>query len=218
MLKDSTAEKNPFTAYCCGMPMKVTREGNLIRFVCATGGHGRWFTISEDSTRKSTCSCYSGEGELQTADLGSVRLYSCKRCGARYTVFVDGIKIEAEVEGLNADDVAKVSRESIAAMWNRLGGSGNHARSTLFHQEVKLFVDQIKADTVIDQKTQGDRIDVSGHGAIGKSGRDARTNVVLDRERKISKWIRPIIIAVIGSVLAAVIIYLMKTYGIIFGA
>lgn len=217
-MKDSSAEKIKFTAYCCGMPMKSKREGNRIHFSCATGKHGRWFTISEDSSQESTCSCYSGEGELQTADLCAMRLYSCKMCGARYTVFVDGIKIETEVVGVNADDVARVGRESISAMWDRLGGPPDRSRGALFHREVKLFVDQIKGDTVIGQKIQGDKIDVSGHGSIGKSDRDARINIASKKERKESKWIRPIIIAVIGSVLAAIIIYLMKTYSIIFGA
>lgn len=198
--------------------MKATRKGNRIHFICATGKHGRWFTISEDSSQKSMCFCCSGQGELQTADLGAVRLYSCKRCGARYTVFIDGVKIETAVEGLSADDVAKVGRESISALWDRLHAIGEQAQfGALFHHEVKVFVDQIKGDTVIGQKSQGDKIDVSGFGSIGKSGRNAETHVVLDKERKVSKWIRPIIIAVIGAVLAAIIIYLMKTYGIIFG-
>jgi hypothetical protein len=96
-----------FTAFCCGMPMKITQKGNRISFICATGKHGRWFTISENRSGQSTCSCYSGDGELVTADLGAIRLYQCKRCGARYTVFVDGVRVEAEIEGVNANEVAK---------------------------------------------------------------------------------------------------------------
>ena len=216
--KNSPNDGILFTAYCCSLPMKVERSGNQIQYTCATGHHGRWFTISKDASGKSTCSCYSGQGELQVGDLGSIRLYACKMCGARYTVFVDGVKIETEVEGLNAEDVAKVGRESISAMWDRLGGSQtDQTRGAMFHREVKLFVKQIKGDAVIGQKTEGDKIRVSGTGNIGKSGRNAKTDVVLDEEREESKWIRPILIAVIGSILATIVIYLMTKYGIIFG-
>lgn len=195
--------------------MKMTRKDNRIHFECVTGGHGRWFTISEDSSQISTCSCYSGGGELLTADLGAVRLYSCKGCGARYSVFVDGIKLEAEVEGFNADDVAKVGRESISALWDRLYSHDSQYRiDALFRRNVNVFVDQVKGDAIVGRKTQGDIIDVSGDRSIGKAGRNAKIEV--DKEIKESKWLRPIIIAVVGSVLAAIIIYLMNIYGILF--
>jgi len=100
--------------------MTVTRDGNKLHLRCATGSHGRWFAISNDSTKPSTCSCHSGEGPLQVADLGAVRLYQCSYCGAKYTVFFEGVRAEAEIHGINADDVGKAGKEAISALWDSL--------------------------------------------------------------------------------------------------
>src|SRR4051812_41939113 len=103
--------------------MKVSVKGTRINFVCATGKHGRWFSISENASEQSVCSCNWGKGKLRTADLGAVRLYECRECGAKYTVFVDGAAAATvEINGINADDVATVGKAAIAKLWDRLYG------------------------------------------------------------------------------------------------
>ena len=143
--KVATFDEPKFTSFCCGKPMKATKKGDRVCFMCTTGQHGRWFTISEKPLGLSTCSCWSGEGELEAADLGAVRLYECKRCGARYVVFVDGAKIEAEIEGINADEVAKVGKETISGLWDRIHDYSSTKRKigSPFHQDVKSFVNRV---------------------------------------------------------------------------
>lgn len=140
-----------FTATCCGLPMKVTVRDGRVSFSCATGGHGRWFSITEDPSQESTCSCYSGTGELKTADMGAVRLYECRRCGAKYTVFVNGAEVRAEIDGVDADDVAKVGKETIARMWDRLYdhssvGLGNPNERNSFRQEASTLKERIASE------------------------------------------------------------------------
>lgn len=110
-------EETPkFNAYCCGLPMKPVETETHIKFKCATGEHGRWFVMAKTPQDPSYCS--HGKIELSTADLGAVRLYSCPDCGARYSIFVDGIKFEADIQGINAEEVNKVGRETISTMWD----------------------------------------------------------------------------------------------------
>lgn len=210
-------DKKKFITYCCGMPMKVTETDTRIEFICATGHHGRWFNIAKDSEEKSYCS--HKNGELLTKDLGAVRLYSCSECGARYSVFVDGFKIEAEINGISAEEVNKVGKETISTLWDKMYRVGpdmpKNGFGPLFKREVKVFINQIKGDLMREIK-EGDQIQVYGDGNIGKAGHDATTNIEKTSQKRESKWVRPIVIAVIGAVLAAIIIYLFKANGIIF--
>jgi len=73
----------------------------------------------------------------------------------------------------------------------------------------------IKGDIVAGNKIQ-ESINVQGDGSIGKAGRDASTTVTTSSGDKRKEWLRPILIAAIGAVLATVIIYYLKTHGIIF--
>ena len=151
-----------FTATCCGLPMEVTVRDGRVSFLCATGRHGCWFSITEDPSQRSTCSCCSGAGELKTADLGAVRLYECRRCGARYTVFVDGAEVRAEIDGVDADDVAKVGKETIARMWDRLYdhrsiGLGNPNEKTSFRQEASTLKKRIASEATRTTSRAGRR-------------------------------------------------------------
>ena len=73
---------NDPTAFCCGLPMIKTRDGNRIHYRCGNPNHGRAFSVLDDSVAGATCSCFSGFGELDGVDLGPVRLYRCINCGA----------------------------------------------------------------------------------------------------------------------------------------
>lgn len=210
-------EDNPkFVAYCCGMPMKTTETETHIRFVCATGSHGRWFVMAKHSEEQSQCSHM--DAGLLTEDLGCLRLYSCPQCGARYSVYVEGIKLEAHVQGISAEEVNKVGRETISALWDRLHrmGERNHGNfGSLFKKEVNTVINHVKKDIVMGNKSE-ESIEVQGDGSIGKSGRDATTNVTTEKNNQNNGWLRPTIISVVGAVLAAIIIYYMKSKGIIF--
>lgn len=139
----SSEQTSGFTAMCCGRPMIVFREGDKLILKCSTGSHGRWFTISEQSQGPATCSCWSGQGKLDVADLGSVRLYECIQCGARYTVFVDGVRAEASIHGINPDEVSKVGKEAISAFWDTLYDHRNQGRG-ISPKEVDGFVAQVR--------------------------------------------------------------------------
>jgi len=90
---------------------KTAEDENEIKFE----GAGYHFRVSKDPHRPSYCGCSE---ELLTADRGAVRFYQCSKCGARISVCVKGIRVEADVEGVTAEDVAKVSKAVIAKLWD----------------------------------------------------------------------------------------------------
>lgn len=207
--------KPVFTAYCCGLPMKQTETDTHIRFVCATGHHGRWFVMAKSPESVSQCS--HENANLLTSDLGALRLYSCPQCGARYTVFADGVKLEAHIEGVSAEEVSKVGRETICRMWDiyhRMGEGRRGSFGSLFKKEVNIVIQKIKGDTVVGAK-KTESISVQGNGSIGKAGKNASTEVQKEITQSKKEWVRPIVIAVIGSVLAAIAVYFLKVFGII---
>lgn len=217
-MTESSKHRPKFSAYCCGQPMKIREQTDShVEFICATGQHGRWFGISKDAAGESHCSPCPG---MLTEDLGAVRLYSCTHCGARYTVFVDGVKVETEVRGISADEVNKVGRETISALWDcyhRMGMADPGTFRSLFKKEIKVFVDQIKGDAVIGDKRTGDHVSIQGDSNVGKAGRDARTEVKQSVAQPTGRpWVRPIIIAALGAIIAAIAIYYLKANGIIF--
>lgn len=79
-------------------------------------GAGYHFRISKDPQGPSYCGC---SGRLLTTDCGAIRLYQCEECGARLSVCVEGTSVEARVGGVTSEDVARVSKAIIDAIWDR---------------------------------------------------------------------------------------------------
>lgn len=98
----------------CREDIRKSREDeNQIEFE----GEGYHFTISKDPHRKSYCGCSE---ELVTGDFGAVRLYQCSECGARISVCVEGTRLEVGIGGVTSEDVARVSKAIIGAIWDGL--------------------------------------------------------------------------------------------------
>jgi hypothetical protein len=121
--KQKKADNFPFVAYCCGKPMLKERQDDYVYFRCANPDHGRWFAVSIDPSKQSYCSCDWGRSPLMTKDFGNFRLYGgCEVCGARYSIYKEGVQIAFEVQGSKPNEVNEVSAKGLASIWDHLGG------------------------------------------------------------------------------------------------
>jgi len=160
----------PFRAYCCGKPMLKEQRGDYVYFRCANPNHGRWFAVAIDASEQSYCSCDWGRSPLITKDFGDFRLYGgCQYCGARYSVYKEGVEIVFEVQGSNANEVKKVSAKGMASIWDHLGGPWPHtdAKSIFSKQHLADMIKGIRPDITVKVG------EISGSGDVIKPSVEA---------------------------------------------
>lgn len=141
-LVSETRDFFPFDAYCCGQKMtKTYLDNGYIRYSCASGSHGRFFTISIDPKKQSYCSCDWGRSPMDTENFEDFRLYHGCFCGARYSILKDGTQVSFDIKGHNSDDVSDVALKSLSAIWDDFGGP---FRTTSIADEKKLAKEVFK--------------------------------------------------------------------------
>jgi len=152
-----------FVAYCCGKPMLKEQRAGYVHLRCADPNHGRWFAMAIDANKQSYCSCDSGRSPLITKDFGDFRLYGgCQYCGARYSVYKEGVQIVFEIQGSKADEVKKVSAKGMALIWDHLGGPGfgTDAKSIFSKQNLAEMIKSIRPDITLKVGNISDSGDV----------------------------------------------------------
>jgi hypothetical protein len=92
---------------------KVSEDDNHIEFA----GEGYRFIISKDPNGKSSCGC---SGRLSTTERGVIRLYQCRECGARISIYVERTGVEIYAGDITSEDVARVGKAVIAVLWDGL--------------------------------------------------------------------------------------------------
>jgi len=196
----------PLVAYCCGKPMLKKRQGDHVYFRCANPNHGRWFAMAIDPGKQSYCSCDLGRSPLITKDFGDFRLYGgCRICGARYSVYKEGVQIVFEVQGSKAKEVKQVSAKGMADIWDHVGGIWPHAdaKSLFSKEDLTEMIKSIHPNITV-------RV-----GKILGSGNVIESTIKTERPERPRLWSRfwmSLIIAILATVIATI---LLEYFGII---
>ena len=196
----------PFVAYCCGKPMLKERRGDYVYFRCANPNHGRGFAMAIDPGKQSYCSCDKGRSPLINKDFGDFRLYGgCQYCGARYSIYKEGIQIVFEVQGSKAKKVKEVSAKGMASIWDHMGGPwpDTDAKSIFSKEDLTEMIKSIHPNISV-------RV-----GKISGSGNVIESTIKTERLERPQLWSRfwtSLIIAIVASIIATI---LLEYFGII---